>query len=60
MEIEPWTLKKIALQGQGFELWTYQKDHDARPGGQTLDLPKKIARTIVHTIAHTILYDHEN
>ncbi len=42
------------LKGQGFKTWTYQKDHDARPGVQTLDLPKKIVRMIVHTVVNTI------
>ena len=54
--IEPWTHKKIMLQGQGFEPWTYQKDNDARPGIWTLDQQKKIMRTIVHAIANMILH----
>ncbi len=56
IKIEPWTLKKIALQGQGFKPWTYQKDCDARPGVRTLDLQKKIVCTIVHAIANTIAH----
>ena len=60
MGIEPWTHKKIMLQGQGIKPWTNKKIM-CKARGSNPGPTKKIVRTIMHAIAkYDRAYDHKN